>query len=130
MAFVVLGNSSAGGAVARPLLNGFYAALTPVLPHGAALSVVRGIQYFDGTGIADGVICLSLWAVIGTALLAAAAFRRTTTDRTATVGLWRNFCGVSSLPPRRACGAPARCGIREPGTARSIRFHQVPCSRF
>lgn len=44
--------------------------------------------------------------------------------------LWRNFCGVSSLPPRRACGAPARCGIREPGSARSIRFHQVPCSRF
>ena len=44
--FIVFGNTSVGRAVPRPLLDGFYAALNPVLPQGAALTVLRGVQYF------------------------------------------------------------------------------------
>ena len=89
--FTMLGNPSAGGAVGRPLLNPFFSALTPIFPQGEGLSVIRGIQYFDGHGISAGVLHLAIWAAAGIALLALAAARgkraaNTATDRsTATV---------------------------------------------
>jgi hypothetical protein len=73
--FIFLGNTSSGGAVPRPLLNGFYSVLTPVLPHGAALSVVRGVQYFGDRGNGPGLLCLAIWATAGLALLCAAGLR-------------------------------------------------------
>jgi hypothetical protein len=75
LVLICLGNPSSGGPVPRPLLNGFYAALNPVLPQGAALSVVRGIQYFGGRGIDLGLLCLLIWVLAGLALLGAAVFR-------------------------------------------------------
>ncbi|EIV96180.1 hypothetical protein [Frankia sp. QA3] len=75
LTLTILGNPSAGGPVGRPLLNDFYAALTPYFPHGGGLSVLRGVQYFDGRGIASGVVCLVVWAGVGLLLLAGAAFR-------------------------------------------------------
>lgn len=75
LAFVMLGNTSAGGAVARPLLNTFYSALTPLLPHGAALSVLRDVQYFDHQGIAGGVTGLLVWCGLGLLFLAVGALR-------------------------------------------------------
>ena len=51
LVLIALGNPSSGGPVPRPLLNGFYSRLNPVLPQGAALSALRGVQYFGNQGI-------------------------------------------------------------------------------
>jgi hypothetical protein len=73
--FIVFGNTSSGGAVPRPLLDGFFSALNPVLPQGAALSVLRGVQYFGDRGIGTGLLCLTIWAAAGLVLLGAAGLR-------------------------------------------------------
>jgi uncharacterized phage infection (PIP) family protein YhgE len=75
LVLIILGNPSSGGPVPRPLLNGFYSGLNPVLPQGAALSVVRGVQYFGDRGIDLGLLCLLIWVLAGLALLGAAVFR-------------------------------------------------------
>jgi Protein of unknown function (DUF3533) len=72
---IALGNPSSGGPVPRPLLNGFYSSLNPVLPQGAALSALRGVQYFGDQGIALALLCLLIWALAGLALLGAAVLR-------------------------------------------------------
>jgi hypothetical protein len=73
LVLIALGNPSSGGPVPRPLLNGFYSRLNPVLPQGAALSALRGVQYFGNHGISPALLCLAIWAAAGIALLAAAA---------------------------------------------------------
>jgi len=75
LVLIILGNPSSGGPVPRPLLNGFYSGLNPVLPQGAALSVVRGVQYFGDRGIDLGLLCLLLWALAGLGFLGATVFR-------------------------------------------------------
>ena len=75
LVLIILGNPSSGGAVPRPLLNGFYSGLNPVTPQGAALSALRGVQYFGDSGIDLGLLCLLIWALAGLALLGAAVFR-------------------------------------------------------
>ena len=73
--FIVFGNTSSGGAVPRPLLDGFFSALNPVLPQGAALSALRGVQYFGDRGIGTGLLCLAIWAAAGLVLLGVAGLR-------------------------------------------------------
>jgi hypothetical protein len=73
--FIAFGNTSSGGAVPRPLLNGFFAALNPVLPQGAALSALRGVQYFGDRGLGAGLLALAIWAAAGLALLGVAGLR-------------------------------------------------------
>ena len=73
--FIVLGNTTCGGAIPRPLLNGFFATLSPLLPQGAALSVLRSVQYFSDRGAGSGLACLVIWAAAGLALLSAAGLR-------------------------------------------------------
>ena len=73
--FIVFGNTSSGGAVPRPLLDGFFSALNPVLPQGAALSALRGVQYFGDRGMGTGLLCLTIWAAVGLALLGVAGLR-------------------------------------------------------
>lgn len=73
--FIVFGNTSSGGAVPRPLLDGFFSALNPVLPQGAALSALRGVQYFGDRGMGTGLLCLTIWAAAGLALLGVAGLR-------------------------------------------------------
>jgi hypothetical protein len=72
---IAFGNTSSGGAVPRPLLDGFFSALNPVLPQGAALSVLRGVQYFGDRGMGTGLLCLAIWAVAGLVLLGVAGLR-------------------------------------------------------
>ena len=73
LVLICLGNPSSGGPVPRPLLNGFYSGLNPVMPQGAALSALRGVQYFGGSGIGAGLVSLAIWAAAGLILLGAAA---------------------------------------------------------
>jgi hypothetical protein len=67
LTLTILGNTSAAGAVSRPLLNPFFRALTPYFPHGAGMSIVRGVQYFDGHGITEAIWCLAVWTACGLA---------------------------------------------------------------
>ena len=73
LVLICLGNPSSGGPVPRPLLNGFYSGLNPVMPQGAALSALRAVQYFGGWGAGEGLACLAIWAAAGVVLLGAAA---------------------------------------------------------
>ena len=73
--FIAFGNTSSGGAVPRPLLDGFFSALNPVLPQGAALSALRGVQYFGDRGIGTGLLCLTIWATAGLVLLGVASLK-------------------------------------------------------
>jgi hypothetical protein len=75
LVLITLGNPSSGGPVPRPLLNGFYSSLNPVLPQGAALSALRGVQYFGDRGIGLALLCLLIWVLAGLALLGAAVLR-------------------------------------------------------
>jgi hypothetical protein len=75
LVLICLGNPSSGGPVPRPLLNGFYAGLNPVMPQGAALSAMRSVLYFGARGIDLGLLCLLIWVLAGLALLGAAVFR-------------------------------------------------------
>jgi hypothetical protein len=72
---IAFGNPSSGGAVPRPLLDGFFSALNPLLPQGAALSVLRGVQYFGDRGLGTGLLGLTIWAAAGMALLGVAGLR-------------------------------------------------------
>jgi hypothetical protein len=73
--FIAFGNTSSGGAVPRPLLDGFFSALNPVLPQGAALSALRGVQYFRDRGTGTGLLCLTIWTAAGLVLLGVAGLR-------------------------------------------------------
>jgi hypothetical protein len=75
LTLTILGTTSAAGAVGRPLLNPFFQAINPYFPHGAGLSIVRGVQYFDGHGIARSVWCLAVRTACGLALLITYAVR-------------------------------------------------------
>jgi hypothetical protein len=66
LAFVVLGNPSAGGAYQLALLPGFWRAIGGWLPNGAGTDTVRRIVYFGSHGIAGHLITLALYVVIGT----------------------------------------------------------------
>jgi hypothetical protein len=84
--FIVFGNTSSGRAVPRPLLDGFFSALNPVLPQGAALSALRGVQYFGDRGTGTGLLCLTIWAAAGLILLGAASLRAASRHRPAVTG--------------------------------------------
>jgi hypothetical protein len=75
LVMVALGDTSAGGPRPRPLLNGFFSALTPVFPQGAGVTMARGVQYFGGNGLGDAAPTLAVWGGIGLLLLAGAALR-------------------------------------------------------
>ena len=75
LVLIILGSPSSGGPVPRPLLNGFYSGLNPVLPQGAALSALRGVQYFGDRGITLALLCLLIWALAGLALLGVTVLR-------------------------------------------------------
>ena len=68
LVFVVLGNPTAGGAYQSQLLPPFWRALGGILPNGAGTELVRRIVYFGGTGIAEPLLVISAWAVLGVVL--------------------------------------------------------------
>jgi hypothetical protein len=69
---VVVGNAAAAGPVGRPLLSGFYATLSAVVPQGSGVSLLRSISYFDGHGATTPLVTLVIWAAVGCFLAVAA----------------------------------------------------------
>jgi hypothetical protein len=68
--FVVLGNSSSGGAVAPPLLPAPFAFVSQWLPSGATVTSLRNAVYFPAYQHAEPIAVLAAWAA---ALFAAMA---------------------------------------------------------
>jgi hypothetical protein len=60
--FVVLGNSSSGGAVAPPLLPEPFAFVSQWLPSGATVTALREAVYFPGYQHAHAIAVLATWA--------------------------------------------------------------------
>jgi hypothetical protein len=60
--------STTGGAVTYEFEPGFYAAVSQLLPPGAALTAVRNVQYFDWAATLAPLTVLCTWAVGGLAL--------------------------------------------------------------
>jgi len=61
--FVILGNTSSGGAVAQPLLPPFYAFIGRFLPPGATVSIVRTAVYFRRDQHLEPFIVQAVWLV-------------------------------------------------------------------
>ena len=72
--FVVLGNSSSGGAVSPPLLPAPFAFISQWLPSGATVTSLRDAIYFPGYQHARPLLVLAAWAAT---LFAAMLPRRT-----------------------------------------------------
>ena len=62
--FVVLGNSSSGGAVAPPLLPRPFALISQWLPSGATVTSLRDAVYFQGYQHAQPIAVLATWATV------------------------------------------------------------------
>ena len=62
--FVILGNTSSGGAVAPPLLPQPFAFLSSWLPSGATVTALRNAVYFRHYQHARPIIVLALWAIV------------------------------------------------------------------
>jgi hypothetical protein len=76
LALMLLGVSSAGGAVTYQFEPGFYGGISQLLPPGAALTAVRNVEYFD-------------WAATLAPLLVLGAFGRS-------AGCW-SACSGSAM---------------------------------
>jgi hypothetical protein len=62
---LLLGVSSAGGAVSYEFEPGFYGAVSQLLPPGAALTAVRNVEYFDWAATLGPLLILAAWAAGG-----------------------------------------------------------------
>lgn len=76
--FVVLGNSSSGGAVAPPLLPRPFAIMSQWLPSGATVTTLRDAVYFRHWQHARPLLVLATWAVVWTAAMLVTSHRRGT----------------------------------------------------
>jgi hypothetical protein len=61
--FVILGNTSAGGAVAPPLLPPVFAFVGRFLPPGATINIIRGAAYFGNDQHAVPFVVQGAWLV-------------------------------------------------------------------
>jgi hypothetical protein len=62
--FVVLGNSSSGGAVSPPLLPRPFALISQWLPSGATITSLRNAVYFHSYQHAEPIAVLATWAAL------------------------------------------------------------------
>ena len=74
--FILLGNTSSGGAVAAPLLPAFFALVGQVLPTGATVTVLHEAGYFRGHQHLEPWSVLAAWfVVVGLALVTVRRWR-------------------------------------------------------
>lgn len=65
LTLMLLGVSSAGGAVTYQFEPGFYGTISQLLPPGAALTAVRNVEYFDWAATLAPLLVLGAWAFGG-----------------------------------------------------------------
>jgi len=76
--FILLGNTSSGGAVAAPLLPAFFALVGRVLPTGATVAALHQAVYFRGHQHLEPYLVLTAWfVVVGLAMVAVRHWRGT-----------------------------------------------------
>ena len=76
--FIILGNSSSGGAVAPPLLPAPFAFLSQWLPSGATVTALRNAIYFPDHQHLQPIAVLATWAIgLFTAMVGVSWRRRT-----------------------------------------------------
>jgi hypothetical protein len=75
LVLLVLGQASSGGAVTPLLVPDFYGAVAPWLPTGAGVSAVRNVVYFDGAAIAQPLMVLAGYGLLGLTLELVARLR-------------------------------------------------------
>jgi hypothetical protein len=81
--FVVLGNSSSGGAVSPPLLPAPFAFISQWLPSGATVTSLRDAIYFPGYQHARPILVLTAWAAALFGAMLVVSRRRRTSPGTA-----------------------------------------------
>ncbi|MFL5950547.1 MAG: DUF3533 domain-containing protein [Gaiellaceae bacterium] len=67
--FVIFGAPAAGGSLPRAFLPGFWATIGPLLPPGAATTLIRNTVYFGGTAIGEAILVLGIYLLAGGAVL-------------------------------------------------------------
>ncbi|MEU6269431.1 hypothetical protein [Saccharopolyspora shandongensis] len=65
--FIVMGNTSSGGAVAIPLLPGFFAFVGRYLPPGATVNILHAASYFPAAQRSEPFLVLAVW-ILGAAV--------------------------------------------------------------
>ena len=80
--FVILGNSSSGGAVAPPLLPGPFAFFSLWLPSGATVTALRNAVYFSDYQHLHPIAVLAMWAVVLFIAMLAVSMRQHTSPGT------------------------------------------------
>jgi len=73
--FLVIGHAGSGNASAPELLPGFWRVAGQLLPPGSGGQALRNVAYFDGHALAQPLLVLGAWALLGGALLLAARRR-------------------------------------------------------
>ena len=53
------------GPVGRPLLSGFYATFTAIVPQGSRVSLLRSVSYFGDHGAQTPLVTLAIWGAAG-----------------------------------------------------------------
>jgi len=66
---IVVGNACSGGATAAQMLPTFWRDLSPLLPPGAAVTLLRNGIYFSGADVEGALAVLAAYAVVGVVAL-------------------------------------------------------------
>ena len=70
---IVVGNACSGGATAAQMLPTFWRDLSPLLPPGAAVTLLRNTTYFGGADVGGARTVLLVYALMGVVTLVAGA---------------------------------------------------------
>jgi hypothetical protein len=98
VAFVMIGNPSAGGVAPLEFLPAFWRTIGPWLPNWAGFTLVRNLVYFEGHDIGRALVVLVVYAVIGVAVLLAFGTRQ------------RSFANLLADPEAELAAAAAAGG--------------------
>ncbi|GAA2254180.1 membrane protein [Streptomyces ruber] len=66
---LILGNSTSGGTLPAEYLPGWLQPLSGILPVGVGVRAVQGLSHFRNDGLVQGVVILSVWAVLCAAII-------------------------------------------------------------
>ncbi|CAG6390600.1 hypothetical protein NMG29_09485 [Streptomyces cocklensis] len=74
VAVIFFGNPSTGGVNGTAYLPAFWEDVGPILPPWNGVTLIRNTLYFDGNSITQQLVVLSIYVVVGAALVIIATF--------------------------------------------------------